>query len=82
VAKRLKTYRIDAELDDAVTAKATREGETVTNVIMRALREYAAGNPPARKPPRSRAARTGQAPEPCPHRLPPGAYCKTCDKTT
>jgi hypothetical protein len=48
MAKRLKTYRIDGDLDDAVTAKAAREGETVTDVITRAFREYVKGEPPQR----------------------------------
>lgn len=40
MAKRLKTYRVDEDLDAAVTAKAAANHETVTDVITRALREY------------------------------------------
>src|SRR5579864_8754923 len=58
MAKRLKTYRIDGELDDAVTAKATMMGETVTSVIERAFREYVEDRPLPRKPGR------GPSPEP------------------
>ena len=93
MAKRLKTYRIDGDLDDAVTAKAARAGETVTDVITRALREYVAGTTRRRspaEPPPVKAASPGSPPRPrktpvvaagCPHRLPPGAWCKTCGRT-
>ena len=40
MAKELATYRVDGGLRRAVTAKALREGETVTDVITRAFREY------------------------------------------
>lgn len=40
MAKRLAAYRVDPGLHDAVIAKAAREGETVTDVITRAFREY------------------------------------------
>jgi hypothetical protein len=43
VAKRLAAYRVDPGLHDAVTAKAAREGVTVTEVIVRAFREYVSG---------------------------------------
>ena len=43
MGKRLKTYRIDEVLDDAVTAEAAKRGEPVTQVIVRALEAYIAG---------------------------------------
>lgn len=46
MAKRLQTYRIDGDLADAVAARAAEEGETVTDVITRAFREYVEGKPP------------------------------------
>jgi hypothetical protein len=50
MAKRLKTYRIDGALDDAVAATAARVGCTVTDVIIAALQEFVR-NPPAPVPP-------------------------------
>ena len=46
MAKRLQTYRVDGDLADAVAARAAEEGETVTDVITRAFREYVEGEPP------------------------------------
>ena len=114
MAKRLQTYRVDGDLADAVAARAADEGETVTDVITRAFREYVEGEPPQtvhgikivadeRMPPGTAAlisrgrdsvsvsafplgadqdkpepASTKSRKDGCPHRLPPGAYCKTC----
>ena len=84
MAKRLATYRIDGELADAVAARAAERGETVTDVITRAFREYVSAAPRlslgAEEPPPPRN-RTGK-PAPCPHRIRPGSYCKTCGRIT
>jgi hypothetical protein len=48
MAKRLKTYRIDGDLDDAAAAKAARIGCTVTDVIVRAIEEFVKDEPPQR----------------------------------
>ena len=93
MAKRLATYRADGDLLDAVAAKAARMGETVTAVIERAFREYVTDAPP--KGMRGQRVKSGPPPSKpvpppapvrfrqpaCDHRLPVGAYCKTCERT-
>lgn len=75
MAKRLQTYRVDEDLGNAVIAEAARRGETVTDVITRAFREYI-------KTASASAPGPGQSRKPgkdsCPHRVPPGAWCKRC----
>lgn len=93
VAKRLKTYRVDGDLDDAVAAKAASLGETVTDVIIRALREYVteprprtghvavAGSPPT-MPPEPPLPRRKSASRNCSHvnmRLRKG-FCPDCEE--
>jgi hypothetical protein len=76
MAKRLQTYRVDEDLGDAVIAEAARRGETVTDVIIRAFREYIKIGTGGAGPGPGPSRKSGK--DPCPHRVPPGAWCKRC----
>ncbi len=51
MAKRVVTARVETDLIDAVTARVAERGESVTDVIVRAFREYldSPGAPPVPK---------------------------------